>query len=66
MLKKHRYAIVSGHINYLLFMLPKPFAKVNIRFGQMMTFQHEDDENDFEIQRVQLERVMLPGLIRPL
>jgi lysophospholipid acyltransferase (LPLAT)-like uncharacterized protein len=48
------------------FMSPKPFARVTLRFGQMMTFQHEDDCDDFEIQRLQLESIMLPGLIRPL
>lgn len=44
------------------FMLPKPFARVTIRFGDMMTFPAGDD-HAFESQRVQLENVMRPGLI---
>jgi len=45
------------------FMLPKPFARVTIRFGQMMHFPAEDDKQTFESQRNHLEKIMLPGLI---
>jgi hypothetical protein len=45
------------------FMLPKPFARVTIRFGQMMHFPAEDNKETFESQRNQLEKIMRPELI---
>ena len=45
------------------FMLPKPFARVTIRFGQMMHFPAKDDKQTFESQRNHLEKIMLPGII---
>lgn len=45
------------------FMLPKPFARVTIRFGQLIHFPVENDKQTFENQRSHLERIMLPGLI---
>lgn len=45
------------------FMLPKPFAKVTLRFGKMIDFNTVNRELDFEAQRLELERTMLPGLI---
>lgn len=45
------------------FMLPKPFAKVTIRFGEMMTFADSEDDDSFERQRTALEAIMRPGLI---
>jgi lysophospholipid acyltransferase (LPLAT)-like uncharacterized protein len=45
------------------FMVPKPFAKVTIRFGKMMTFQTDGNGNSFEDQRTALENAMHPGLI---
>jgi len=45
------------------FMLPKPFAKVTLRFGEMINFNTMNRENDFEAQRLELENTMLPGLI---
>jgi hypothetical protein len=45
------------------FMLPKPFARVTIRFGQMIHFPVENDKQAFENQRNHLEKIMLPGLI---
>jgi lysophospholipid acyltransferase (LPLAT)-like uncharacterized protein len=45
------------------FMLPKPFAKVTLRFGGMIDFNTLNCENDFEAQRLELENTMLPGLI---
>lgn len=45
------------------FMLPKPFARVTIRFGPMMHFPAEDDKQTFESQRNHLEKIMLPGII---
>jgi lysophospholipid acyltransferase (LPLAT)-like uncharacterized protein len=45
------------------FMLPKPFAKVTLRFGEMIDFNTPNRENDFEAQRLELENTMLPGLL---
>ena len=45
------------------FMLPKPFAKVTLRFGKMIDFNTLNRENDFEAQRLELENTMLPALI---
>lgn len=47
------------------FMLPKPFAKVTLRFGEMIDFNTANRKNDFEAQRLELENTMLPGLIIP-
>jgi lysophospholipid acyltransferase (LPLAT)-like uncharacterized protein len=44
------------------FMLPKPFARVTIRFGDMISFPDRDDQT-FESQRRHLESVMRPTLI---
>ena len=45
------------------FMLPKPFAKVTIRFGDMMYVHDNGDDRSFEDQRIALEKVMRPELI---
>ena len=45
------------------FMLPRPFSKVTLRFGEMINFNTPGDIKDFETLRVDLENVMLPGLI---
>ena len=45
------------------FLLPKPFARVTIRFGQMLHFPADDGHQAFEAQRALLEEVMRPGLI---
>ena len=45
------------------FLLPKPFARVTLRFGEMMRFP--PTEGLFESQRLELEQAMLPGLICP-
>jgi lysophospholipid acyltransferase (LPLAT)-like uncharacterized protein len=45
------------------FMLPKPFAKVTLRFGEMMDLTAGEDDHDFENHRLQLQQIMLPGLI---
>ncbi len=44
------------------FMLPKPFARVTIRFGQMMHFSGDSDKQTFESQRNHLEKIMQPEL----
>lgn len=45
------------------FMLPRPFAKVTLRFGKMIDFNMLNCEDDFEAQRLELEKTMLPALI---
>ena len=44
------------------FMLPKPFSRVRLRFGEMIRLAATDDEAEFEAQRVQVEKIMLQGL----
>lgn len=46
------------------FMLPKPFARVNLRYGEMLDFATTtgEKEEDLERQRVRLQETMLPGL----
>jgi lysophospholipid acyltransferase (LPLAT)-like uncharacterized protein len=43
------------------FMLPKPFSRVRLHFGEMIRLTATEDEAEFEAQRVQVERIMLPG-----
>ena len=40
------------------FMLPKPFAKVTLRFGEMIKFDPSENNEDFEKQRLRLEKIM--------
>lgn len=44
------------------FMLPKPFARVTLRYGEMLDLTSKADEEDFERQRARLQEIMLPGL----
>ena len=44
------------------FMLPKPFSKITLTFGDAIQFTKTDDKNSFESQRLLLETTMLPGL----
>ena len=45
------------------FMLPKPFAKVTLRFGEMIDMTAGEGDDDFEKHRTRLQQIMLPGLI---
>lgn len=45
------------------FMLPKPFARVNIRFGEMLDLTSGVSDKDFELQRVRLQEIMRSGLL---
>ncbi len=45
------------------FMLPKPFSRVTLRFGEMIRVRAVSRECDFEDRRLELEKIMLPGLI---
>jgi lysophospholipid acyltransferase (LPLAT)-like uncharacterized protein len=44
------------------FLLPKPFSKVILRFGEMIQFDRVKDREVFERQRTRLEEIMLPAL----
>lgn len=45
------------------FMLPKPFSQVSITFGQEIRLESGDSKDDFENQRLFLEKTMRPGLL---
>jgi lysophospholipid acyltransferase (LPLAT)-like uncharacterized protein len=45
------------------FMLPKPFANVNLHFGEMLDLTSRVSDNDFELQRVRLQEIMQPGIL---
>ncbi len=45
------------------FMLPKPFSKVTLTFGDELYLSPDGSSIDFEAQRQLLEDTMLPGLI---
>jgi lysophospholipid acyltransferase (LPLAT)-like uncharacterized protein len=47
------------------FMIPKPFARVRIRFGNVFPVPQTDTAEAFEQLRRDLETVMLKGLIHP-
>lgn len=44
------------------FMLPKPFSKVTLIFGEELHFPQDSSPANFESQRQLLETTMLPGL----
>ena len=44
------------------FLLPKPFSRVTIRYGNMMPVEMSDDADAVETHRKNLENVMRPGL----
>ncbi|HOC58805.1 MAG: lysophospholipid acyltransferase family protein [Syntrophaceae bacterium] len=44
------------------FMLPKPFARVTLRFGQMLDLSVGDSADAFESHRAALQEIMRPGL----
>jgi len=45
------------------FMLPKPFAKVCLRFGDMLDLSTGEGDEAFEDHRMRLQQIMQPGLI---
>ncbi|MCP3952884.1 MAG: lysophospholipid acyltransferase family protein [Desulfobacterales bacterium] len=45
------------------FLLPKPFSRVHLRFGDMLKFDPTRDAAIFEKQRARLEKIMQPGLV---
>lgn len=44
------------------FMLPKPFARVTLHFGEMIKFDPTENSDAFEKQRQHLENIMRPEL----
>jgi len=44
------------------FCVPKPFAKVTIRYGEMIKIRTNTDDDLIEKQRKHLEDTMRPGL----
>lgn len=44
------------------FLLPKPFSRVTLHFGDMLDLTSGTGEEDFERQRVRLQEIMLPRL----
>ena len=45
------------------FMIPKPFANVTLRFGDIFPVKQTMSEEEFEQQRLNLEEIMLDGLM---
>jgi lysophospholipid acyltransferase (LPLAT)-like uncharacterized protein len=45
------------------FMLPKPFASVTLRFGEMLDLTSGVNDEDFELHRVRLQEIMQPRLL---
>ena len=45
------------------FMLPKPFSRVTLRFGNMINLAATENPEELEKQRKSIEEIMLPGLI---
>ena len=46
------------------FMLPKPFARVTLHFGDMIPCPAAETREEFEYQRALLQKIMLPSLHR--
>jgi lysophospholipid acyltransferase (LPLAT)-like uncharacterized protein len=44
------------------FLLPKPFSRVTLTYGDMIRFNPTTDPDEFEGQRARLEEIMTPGL----
>ncbi|MDO9514742.1 MAG: lysophospholipid acyltransferase family protein [Syntrophales bacterium] len=44
------------------FMVPKPFARVTIRYGDPIPCPPAENSEEFEKQRASLEKIMLPGI----
>jgi lysophospholipid acyltransferase (LPLAT)-like uncharacterized protein len=44
-------------------MLPKPFARVNLRFDEMIDLSSGESDEDFECHRARVQEILQPGLI---
>jgi len=59
----YAYADKAWYMNsWDKFMIPRPFAKVTLRFGEMIKFDPSENNDDFEKQRLHLENIMRPEL----
>lgn len=47
------------------YFIPKPFAKVSIRFDQILRFEKAKSADELELQRLLLEKKMEPAIINP-
>ncbi len=47
------------------YFIPKPFAKVTIRFGELIQLEKAKTPDDYENQRLHLQMIMAPELINP-
>ncbi len=47
------------------YFIPKPFAKVTIRFGDIIELEKAKTSDEYENQRLYLQKIMSPGLIDP-
>ena len=55
----YTYADKAWYMNsWDKFMIPKPFAKVTLRFGEMIKLDPSENNEDFEKQRLHLEKIM--------
>jgi lysophospholipid acyltransferase (LPLAT)-like uncharacterized protein len=45
------------------FMLPKPFARVTLRFGEILDLTSGMTDEDFELHQLRLQEIMQPGLL---
>ena len=55
----YTYADKAWYMNsWDKFMFPKPFARVTLRFGEMIKFDPSENNEDFEKQRLHLEKIM--------
>ena len=55
----YTYADKAWYMNsWDKFMIPRPFAKVTLRFGEMIKFDPSENNEDFEKQRLHLEKIM--------
>ena len=47
------------------FFLPKPGARVTVRFGEPLRLKPVRNKTDLEAERLRLQNLMLPGLLNP-
>jgi len=60
----YAYADKAWYMNsWDKFMIPRPFTKVTLRFGEMIKFDPSENNEDFEKQRLHLENIMRPELM---
>jgi len=64
-------AIIPIHVRYTAawrlrtwdrFIIPKPFSRVDVTFGETITLPHKMDAADFENTRLQIEALMVNGV----